>query len=231
MMIAQVLEAAMLICFGLSWPINAYKNYKAGTAAGTSWQFILLITAGYVAGIIAKFAADAVNWVLVVYFLNLFCLAINWGVYFRNRNLDKARLAAASAEKELASSVGSLLIATDGSRASLDAIGFAAHAIDLKKVHSIEILSVAETAAEASVSRAKSANESAAKLLGDLGAACTQKVLTGEAAQVIVKETHDCEANLVVMGSRGLSGLRELLLGSVSKAVTENVSCPVLVVK
>ena len=44
MMIAQVLEAAMLICFGLSWPINAYKNYKAGTAAGTSWQFILLIT-------------------------------------------------------------------------------------------------------------------------------------------------------------------------------------------
>lgn len=47
MVIAQVLEAAMLICFGLSWPINAYKNFKAGTAAGTSWQFILLITVGY----------------------------------------------------------------------------------------------------------------------------------------------------------------------------------------
>lgn len=231
MIIAQVLEAAMLICFGLSWPINAYKNYQAGTAAGTSWQFILLITAGYVAGIIAKFAADAVNWVLAVYFLNLFCLAINWGVYFRNRNLDKARLAAASAEKELVSSVGSLLIATDGSRASLDAIGFAAHAIDLKKVHSVEILSVAESTTEASIDRAKSANESAAKLLDTLGVTCTQKVLTGEAAQAIVRETHYCKANLVVMGSRGLSGLKELLLGSVSKAVTDNVSCPVLVVK
>ena len=30
---AELLEAAMLVCFGLSWPLNAYKNYKAGTAA------------------------------------------------------------------------------------------------------------------------------------------------------------------------------------------------------
>ena len=48
---AELLEAVMLICFGLSWPLNAYKNYKAGTAVGTSWQFIALITAGYFAGI------------------------------------------------------------------------------------------------------------------------------------------------------------------------------------
>lgn len=231
MMIAQVLEAVMLICFGLSWPINAYKNYKAGTAAGTSWQFILLITAGYIAGIVAKFAGDAINWVLAVYFLNLFCLAINWGVYFRNRKLDKARLAAESAKKELGSSVGSLLIATDGSRASLNAISFAAHAIDLQKVHSIEVLSVAETAADTSIAKAKQANEHAAELLSEMGSECKQTVRTGEAAAAIVGEANEQGANLVVMGSRGLSGIRELLLGSVSKAVTENVSCPVLVVK
>ena len=47
---AELLEAIMLICFGLSWPLNAYKNYRAGTAVGTSWQFIALITAGYFAG-------------------------------------------------------------------------------------------------------------------------------------------------------------------------------------
>ena len=48
---AEALEAIMLICFGLSWPMNAYKNFKARTAAGTSWQLILLITLGYFAGI------------------------------------------------------------------------------------------------------------------------------------------------------------------------------------
>ena len=81
----------MLVCFGLSWPINGYKSYKAGTAAGSRWQFIALITAGYVAGIAAKFASGTVNWVLAVYLVNLVCVGANWGVYFRNRRLDERR--------------------------------------------------------------------------------------------------------------------------------------------
>ncbi len=90
-MLAQILEAAMLVCFGLSWPLNAYKSYKAATAVGTSWQFILLITLGYVAGIAAKFAGGTLNWVLVVYFINVVCIGANWVVYFRNVKLDQAR--------------------------------------------------------------------------------------------------------------------------------------------
>lgn len=86
---AEILEAVMLICFGLSWPMNAWKAYRARTAAGTSWQFILLITLGYVAGIAAKFCAGAINWVLAVYFLNMIFLGFNWAIYFRNRMLDK----------------------------------------------------------------------------------------------------------------------------------------------
>lgn len=74
---ASVLEAIMLVCFGLSWPINAIKAYKAQTAAGTSWAFLALITFGYVAGIAAKFVGGMVNWVLAVYFLNLAALAVN----------------------------------------------------------------------------------------------------------------------------------------------------------
>lgn len=85
---AELLEAAMLVCFGLSWPMNAYKSFKAGTAAGTSWQFIALITAGYAAGIAAKFASGSLNWVLVVYFFNVLCIAANWAVYVRNRRRD-----------------------------------------------------------------------------------------------------------------------------------------------
>lgn len=90
---AEILEAVMLVCFGLSWPINAYKNFKAGTAAGASWQFIMLITLGYLAGIAAKFVSGSLNWVLVVYFINLACLGANWAVYLRNRKLDARRAA------------------------------------------------------------------------------------------------------------------------------------------
>lgn len=85
---AEILEAVMLICFGLSWPMNAYKNYQARTAAGTSWQFIALITAGYLAGILAKVLSGNITWVLAVYIVNVFFLGINWAVYFRNRKLD-----------------------------------------------------------------------------------------------------------------------------------------------
>lgn len=88
MALANILEAAMLVCFGLSWPMNAWKSYKARTAAGTSWQFLALICAGYAAGIAAKFVSGNINWVLIVYFLNVACLAVNWAVYFRNRKLD-----------------------------------------------------------------------------------------------------------------------------------------------
>lgn len=87
---AELFEAAMLVCFGLSWPLNALKAYKAGTAKGTSWQFIGLITVGYAAGIAAKFASASTNWVLAVYFINVICLGANWLVYFRNRKLDAA---------------------------------------------------------------------------------------------------------------------------------------------
>lgn len=85
---AELLEAVMLICFGLSWPMNAWKSYKARTAAGTSWQFLALITLGYVAGISAKFVSGTINWVLIVYFFNLLALLFNWAVYARNLRID-----------------------------------------------------------------------------------------------------------------------------------------------
>jgi hypothetical protein len=87
----------MLVCFGLSWPINAVKAYKARTAAGTSWLFLGLITLGYFAGIAAKFVGGTVNWVLIVYFINVAALAANWLIFFRNKRLDHARMTGAAA--------------------------------------------------------------------------------------------------------------------------------------
>lgn len=88
-MIPQILEAAMLICFGCSWPISVYKNAKAKTAKSMSLQFILLIILGYVAGIGAKLYTNNVNYVLLVYVLNLIFVLANLVVYFINRQHDK----------------------------------------------------------------------------------------------------------------------------------------------
>ena len=85
------LETVMLICFGLSWPINLIKAYRSRTAKGTSLPFILLITVGYVAGIAAKFVGNDVNWVLAVYIINLVALGANWLVFARNKARDRKR--------------------------------------------------------------------------------------------------------------------------------------------
>lgn len=85
-----ILEATMLICFGLSWPINTMKAYKARSAKNMSLPFILLIIFGYLAGISAKLLMNQMNYVLAVYFLNLAVVSINLMVYFRNKRLDEA---------------------------------------------------------------------------------------------------------------------------------------------
>ena len=82
-------ESIMLICFGLSWPLNVIKAYKARTTQGTSLPFILLIVTGYIAGIIAKVISGQLNYVLIVYLLNLAIVSLNVVVYFRNLSIDK----------------------------------------------------------------------------------------------------------------------------------------------
>lgn len=89
MEIAPILETVMLVCFGFSWPINLIKAYKARTAKSTSLPFVLLIIAGYVAGISAKIIMGNINYVLVAYLLNLAIVSLNLVVYFRNAALDK----------------------------------------------------------------------------------------------------------------------------------------------
>ncbi|MCQ2508561.1 MAG: hypothetical protein MJ097_07245, partial [Dorea sp.] len=86
----SALESVMLVCFGLSWPINVMKAYKSRTARGMSLPFITLIITGYLAGISAKFMAGKFNYVLAVYFLNLAIVTVNLLMYFRNKALDKA---------------------------------------------------------------------------------------------------------------------------------------------
>ncbi len=88
----DLLEATMLICFGLSWPLSLMKNIKAKTAENMSLRFILLIIAGYIAGITAKVMSHNINYVLIVYLFNLIVVSANIIVYFINKRLDQARV-------------------------------------------------------------------------------------------------------------------------------------------
>lgn len=92
-LLTTIFESFMLVCFGCSWPINAMKHYRAGTARGMSLQFIILILVGYVAGITAKIIKGFGTWhswfVLAVYILNFVMVSLDLIVYFRNRALDK----------------------------------------------------------------------------------------------------------------------------------------------
>ncbi len=86
---SSIFETIMLVCFGLSWPINVIKAYKARTAKATSLPFILLIFTGYIAGISSKIVSGQMNYVFVVYLINLAIVLLNIVVYFRNVALDK----------------------------------------------------------------------------------------------------------------------------------------------
>lgn len=86
---SSIFEAAMLVCFGFSWPMNVRKAIKARSAKGMSLAFILLIIVGYIAGITAKLLNHQINYVLAVYILNLVIVFTNLVVYFRNRALDR----------------------------------------------------------------------------------------------------------------------------------------------
>lgn len=86
---AQILETIMLICFGCSWPMSAYKNAKAKSAKNMSLPFTILIMLGYVAGIAAKIISGTINYVLAVYILNLVMVSANFVIYFINKGYDK----------------------------------------------------------------------------------------------------------------------------------------------
>jgi len=53
----------------------------------------------------------------------------------------------------------------------------------------------------------------------------------GHTVQEIIRVAKEGNFELIVMGARGISHIREMLLGSVSDGVMHHVACPVLVVK
>ena len=82
-------EVVMLICFGLSWPISVYKSFVSKSTKGKSVVFMVAIIIGYVAGISGKLASGAINYVLIMYIINIIMVGIDFALYFVNRHNEK----------------------------------------------------------------------------------------------------------------------------------------------
>ncbi|WP_338657138.1 universal stress protein (plasmid) [Sporosarcina psychrophila] len=57
------------------------------------------------------------------------------------------------------------------------------------------------------------------------------KILHGEPGPTIIEYANKERFDMLIIGSRGLNSLQEMVLGSVSHKVVKRVDCPVLIVK
>ena len=90
-MIGEILEATMIILFGISWPLSVYKSFKTKTAKGKSILFLSFILVGYLMGILGKILSHKITWVFIFYCINLLMVSIDFTLYFINMKRDKEK--------------------------------------------------------------------------------------------------------------------------------------------
>ena len=74
--------------------------------------------------------------------------------------------------------------------------------------------------------------ENASKSARQAGVAnVTSKILTGDYANSILEVANQADADIIVLGRRGLSNLKGFVTGSVSHKVSQRAGCSVLTVK
>ena len=87
-------EAAMLVCFGASWPFAIIKTVRAKNPAGKSYLFAALVVAGYVAGSIARLMRRGhVDAVFCLYIFDMLMVLTDTALclYYRRRNGGRVR--------------------------------------------------------------------------------------------------------------------------------------------
>lgn len=88
-----------------------------------------------------------------------------------------------------------------------------------------------QAAITARISEAEAILEKALSIIGDVGTPVKTTILEGQPAEAILNVAETRQADLIVMGSRGLGQLAGLLLGSQSQKVVSHATCPVLIVR
>jgi nucleotide-binding universal stress UspA family protein len=139
--------------------------------------------------------------------------------------------------------MSTIVVGVDGSAAADAALEFALEEARLRKlplrvicaseVPPIEYAGAVYTAAadlsvEADHHAAMVIEQAIAKLGTDPGVPVETLTIHGHPATVLVEQAEG--AALLVVGTRGLGGLKSLLLGSVSQAIAHHCTCPVVIV-
>ena len=95
-MIADLLEALTIFCFGLSWPLSIRKSWVSRTAKGKSLFFEVFLLIGYACGIVRKIILTVAGgsgflfWLsFFFYILNFIEISVDVALYFRNKKLDE----------------------------------------------------------------------------------------------------------------------------------------------
>jgi len=78
----------MLVCFGVSWPIDILKTLRTRVTAGKSVGFMSMVFLGYCLGMAAKLviasqAGRPVETVFIMYALNAFFVAVDIALYLK----------------------------------------------------------------------------------------------------------------------------------------------------
>ena len=88
--LGHVLEIAMIVAFGFSWPNNIITTLRNKSTKGKSLAFLILIDFGYVCGILGKILSGNIVWyVMFFYVLNFVMVSIDMALYFYYRHREK----------------------------------------------------------------------------------------------------------------------------------------------
>lgn len=89
MQISQILEIAMMIAFGCSWPNNIITTYKNKSTKGKSVIFLFLVDIGYICGILGKILSGNIVWyVMFFYILNFIMVTTDLTLYFYYKHIE-----------------------------------------------------------------------------------------------------------------------------------------------
>ena len=122
------------------------------------------------------------------------------------------------------------LLATDGSENSNRAAEYVLKTAGEHKQVEVHILSVKEVAAWFTESVDNNVKRTA-ELFKPAGVKTSTHIVEGESAQTIVDVANQLGVDQIVLGARGLSRIKGMVLGSVSQKVVQLSTCPVTIIK